>query len=86
MITKSQWKELCQKIREKRNEGKVIYFGKYSHHKVQACFQYRDFILLADFNDTKIKHKDFINQSYEKVKSQFFWTEVHDFNDKEIEG
>ena len=82
MITKSQWKELCQKIREKRNEGKDIYFGNHPH-KIGACFQYRDFILLADEKDTKITYKDFPNQSYQRVKSQFFWTEIHNFNEKE---
>jgi len=81
MITIKQWKELCNNIREKRLEGKDIYFGN-NDHRIVACFAYRDIILLANEMNEKITHKYFKNQSYQTVKSKFYWVEKHNFNER----
>ena len=80
MITKNQWNELCEKIRTKRKEDKDVYFGKHQHN-IQACFAFRNIILISDENNTKLTHKSFPNQSFRQVKEQFYWVEIHNMNE-----
>jgi len=80
MITKKQWKELCDKIRLKRNEGKDIYYGIHQH-RIQACFSYGEIVILTDAAETKLSYTSFPNQSYHQVSSQFYWIEIHNLSD-----
>lgn len=75
MITKKQWNQICDLIRQRRSENKDVYYGKHQH-KIQACFAYRNMILLSDEIDIKLTHDSFKNCSYKEVKNRFYYIEI----------